>query len=126
MRGVALPSSWHHNLRQPDEAREYPRGKTEVVRRGGILVARSTFQPGWRWSDDVGPLKGEPSCRRSHTGYLVSGRLRVLLDAGEELELSAGDVYVIDSGHDSWTVGDDPCVSIEFSFMSKEENHESY
>jgi hypothetical protein len=70
---VATP--WHRNLCQPDEVTEYPRAMTEVVTRSGFTIKRSTFRPGWRWSDQA----AEPSCREPHTGYLVSGRLGVLM-----------------------------------------------
>ena len=38
----------------PDEVREMPLGRFEVVRIGGLTVGRATYQPGWRWSQHVG------------------------------------------------------------------------
>jgi quercetin dioxygenase-like cupin family protein len=33
---------------------------------------------------------------------------------GTEQELSAGDAYVIEPGHDAWVVGNEPFVGYEF------------
>jgi quercetin dioxygenase-like cupin family protein len=115
-----MVDAWHRNLGRPDEVREYPRSRTEIVRQGELRVERSTFQPGWRWADHVSPCVAAPICEVPHTGYLVSGRLGILMGSGEELELSAGDVFRIAAGHDTWTVGDEPCVPVEFIFTTKE------
>ena len=34
---------------KPDEVREFPLGKVELVKIGGGMIGRATFQPGWRW-----------------------------------------------------------------------------
>lgn len=38
----------------PDEVREMPNGRFEIVRIGGLTIGRATYQPGWKWSVDVG------------------------------------------------------------------------
>ncbi len=45
-----------------------------------------------------------------HFGILVSGRLRVKADDGQETEFSPGDVVDIPPGHDGWTVGNEPAL----------------
>ena len=35
---------------QPDEVREFPLGKFELVTLGGMTIGRATYQPGWKWS----------------------------------------------------------------------------
>lgn len=33
---------------KPDEVREFPKGRLEVVKIGGATVGRAIFEPGWR------------------------------------------------------------------------------
>jgi len=49
-------------------------------------VGRATFQPGWRWSQHVKPIANPDSCQAAHTGYFISGRMKVVMDDGEEME----------------------------------------
>ena len=37
----------------PDETREFEKGRFEVVRVGGMTLGRATYQPGWGWSAHV-------------------------------------------------------------------------
>ena len=46
----------------PDETRVLAKGKFDVVRIGGLTVGRATYQPGWKWSVDVGPTVGASRC----------------------------------------------------------------
>jgi len=45
---------------------------------------------------------------------VLSGRLRVETSRGEQGEIGPGDVAAIEPGHDAWTVGDEPCVAVDF------------
>lgn len=99
---------------QPDEVREFPKGRAEILEIGGGSVGRFVFQPGWRWSNDVRPLAGTSSCEVQHFQYHVSGRLAILNDDGSELVAGPGDVTSLPSGHDAWVVGDEPVVVIDF------------
>ncbi|MGH2587250.1 MAG: cupin domain-containing protein [Dehalococcoidia bacterium] len=54
------------------------------------------------------------SCALPHLGYVVSGRLMIEMADGTRLEMGPGDVATIPGGHDGWTVGDEPCVFLEF------------
>ncbi len=102
---------------EPDEVREFPKGRLEVVKIGGGIVGRATFEPGWRWSESVQPIAGTDSCEAPHFQYHVSGTLKVLMDDGTELECKPGDVSLLPSGHDSWVVGDEPVVVVDFQGM---------
>ena len=107
------------SLDRPDETRAMAdKGKVDIVQLGGVTVGRGTFQPGWRWSQHVKPLAGTDSCQAAHTGYVLSGRMRVRMDDGAEGEAGAGDAMVIAPGHDAWVVGDEPCVVLDFSGMA--------
>lgn len=102
---------------KPDEVREFPKGRLELVKIGGATVGRAIFEPGWRWSTSVQPLAQTKSCEAPHFQYHVSGVLKVLMDDGTELECRPGDVSLLPSGHDAWTVGDEPAVVVDFQGM---------
>jgi hypothetical protein len=63
------------SLDQPDESRPIDKGKVEVVQLDAGSVMRTSFEPGWRWSECVKPVVGGDSCQVDHFGYCVSGRL---------------------------------------------------
>jgi hypothetical protein len=104
----------HKSFQVPDETREFPRGHAEILDVGGGQVGRLMFEPGWRWSNDVKPIAGTPSCDAPHFQYHVSGRLAILMDDGSEFIAGPGDVTVLPSGHDAWVVGDEPVVTIDW------------
>jgi hypothetical protein len=100
----------------PDEVREFPKGRVELVRVGGATIGRAVFEPGWRWSTSVQPIAGTRSCEAPHFQYHVSGVLRIRMDDGSEFDCRPGDVSLLPSGHDAWVVGDEPAVFIQFDF----------
>jgi Cupin domain len=103
------------NFNSPDETRPFEgNGKADVVEIAGQTVGRGVFEPGWRWSHNVKPIAGTDSCEVSHLGYVVSGRMKVTMDDGGETEVGPGDVAAIPPGHDAETVGDEPCVMVDF------------
>jgi uncharacterized cupin superfamily protein len=102
----------------PEEVREMGgKGRVEILKVGDGVVGKATFEPGWRWSEHVKPLAGTDSCQAAHVGYVLSGRQKVIMDDGTELEFSAGDVVAIPPGHDGEVIGDEPCVVIDFAGM---------
>ncbi|HVB27398.1 MAG TPA: cupin domain-containing protein [Mycobacteriales bacterium] len=103
----------------PDETRPFQaKGQAEIVNIGGGVVGRATFEPGWKWSEHVRPVAGTDSCQAAHLGYVLSGRQEIVMDDGTRLEVGPGDVVSIPSGHDAWTIGDEPCVLLDFSGMA--------
>ena len=98
----------------PDEVRTFPRGRFEIVTLGGMTIGRATYEPGWRWSVDVGAAAGAASCMVEHVGLVVSGCAAAGMDDGTVHEMRAGDLFHIPPGHDSWVVGDEPYVSLHF------------
>jgi hypothetical protein len=102
-------------LDNPDEKREFPNGKVELVTIGDVTFGRGTFYPGWKWSKSVKPIAKTDSCLAPHTQYHISGVLHVKMDDGTELEYGPGDVGVIPPGHDAWVVGNEPVVVIDFT-----------
>ncbi len=103
------------NLETPDEIREFPNGHVEVAKVGDITFGRFTLRPGWKWSESVKPIVHTDSCQIAHTQVFLSGRLRIRMDNGQELEFKAGDVAVVPPGHDAWVVGNEDVITIEFT-----------
>jgi quercetin dioxygenase-like cupin family protein len=66
---------------------------------------------------DVKPLAGTKSCQASHSGYVLSGRMRIVMDDGQQIEVGPGDYAVIPPGHDAWTVGNEACVMLDVAGM---------
>jgi len=110
MAGVEVKS-----LDTPDETRPFAdKGQADVVTIGGGTVLRGTFEPGWRWSDHVKPIAGTESCQSPHFLYMLSGRMKVVMDDGTEGEAGPGDVVRIEPGHDAWVVGEETCEAVDF------------
>jgi class 3 adenylate cyclase len=107
----------HHvrNLGQPDEVIEFPLLKVRVVDLGDITVGHFVNEPGWSWYDCVRPTVGGEWCQARHLGIILSGRLGVELEDGTKLEFGPEDVFDIPPGHNGWTIGDEPCVQIEWA-----------
>jgi Cupin domain. len=101
---------------QPDEVVEFEKGKFETVRIGELVIGRATYQPGWKWSEHVGPGVGATRCHQEHVGLVLSGTATAAFDDGRVFELRAGELFYIPPiPHDSWVVGDQPYVSLHFA-----------
>ena len=55
------------------------------------------------------------SCQLPHVALVLSGALHVVMDDGSEEDFRKNDVMLLPPGHDAWTIGDEPCVFVEFS-----------
>ena len=100
---------------EPDELVTLPLLTWQVVVLGEVYVARSVHEPGWRWSEHVKPVVGTPSCQHHHQGVVLSGEMVVETDTGARRRIGPGEAYEVPPGHDSWVVGDEPMVTIEFT-----------
>lgn len=66
-----------------------------------MTIWRAPYQPGWKWSKDVGPGIGQCA-----TASFADGRITVM---------NPGDIfYVPTEPHDSWVAGEEPYVSSQF------------
>ncbi len=106
--------SEHRSFDEPDEIREFPKGRVEIVNVGDGEVGRLVLQPGWRWSNDVRPIANTESCEAPHFQYHVSGQLAIRMDDGTEFVAGPGDVTSLPSGHDAWVVGSVPVVVVDW------------
>ncbi len=111
----------HHEMqsrnldKSPDEVRKFSNGKMEIANLGDTVIARITAKPGWKWSKDIKPIVNTNSCQMTHTGYTISGRMRVRMDDGTEQEFGPGDATYVPPGHDAWVVGNEPFVAIDIT-----------
>jgi mannose-6-phosphate isomerase-like protein (cupin superfamily) len=97
----------------PDETRPIDKGTVEIVHLDRGTVMRTIFEPGWSWEECVKPVAGTDSCQTHHFGYVVSGRMHVVMDNGDEMDVGPGDALEIPPGHNAWVVGDEAYVGID-------------
>jgi len=105
---------------QPDDTTTFPNGSEDVIELSGVPVGSATFQPGWRWSNDIRPITGTERCPIHHVGYALSGHLHVELADGGTLDLREGELFDIPPGHDAWVVGDAAVRLLDWGGKAKE------
>jgi hypothetical protein len=98
-----------------EEVTRFPNGEERVLSLLGVPVGLATFEPGWRWTNDVRPIVGRDLCPRLHVGYLLSGRLHVVFPDGSTMDAQAGDLVEIPPDHDAWTVGTEAAVLLDWA-----------
>lgn len=98
----------------PDDVRTMPKVRFETVGLDDATVGHCRFEPGWRWSVDMGPIVGVRSCPIRHLGYSMSGAIRVVMDDGQTLDIGPDTVFDIPPGHDKWVLGEEPWITIEW------------
>ena len=103
------------NLGQPEQTIELEGIHEDAVEVGDFTVARVVAQPGWRWSLHMKSEVGTEWCEAHHVGWQLSGRQGYLMRDGITFEIGPDDVFDVPPGHDGYTVGDEPAVSIEWS-----------
>ncbi len=103
----------------PDETRTPPNARMEFVSFGDMTIVRMVCQPGWRWSKDMKGIAGTESCQGTHFTYVISGHFHTEMDDGQVDDLGPGDIGITAPGHDSWVVGDEPAVLLDFQGASR-------
>jgi uncharacterized cupin superfamily protein len=108
------------NFDSPDEVRPFEgKGQAKVVELAGHTIGFGTFEPGWKWSENVRPIAETDSCQVPHLAYVISGRMVVHMDDGTDLDIGPGDVASIPPGHDAEVPGDEACVMVDFGDLSE-------
>lgn len=98
----------------PDSVVEFPLIRSRIVELGDLTVGELVSEPGWRWSEHVRPTVGGDWCQARHVGFVISGTLGIELSDGTRATFGPGAVFDVPPGHDGYTVGDEPCVHIEW------------
>ena len=88
----------------------------DIVTVGAARVKRMIYPPGFRWSTQMKPVAKTDYCMHAHVGFLVKGNIRVIFSDGCVEDHIAPCVLAVPPGHDTWVMGDEACVFIEFDF----------
>jgi hypothetical protein len=102
------------SFNDPDEVLDIPNVDGGVLDIGGGKVGRMVLKPGWKWSNDVKPLTNTEWCEAPHFDYQASGTVHVVMQDGTEFDTHAGDVVVLNPGHDAWVVGEEDVEIIDW------------
>ena len=112
---MSVPDVVLKRFDQPDEVRTFEKGRLELVRIGAVVIGRAIYEPGWKWSQHVGPTVGAARCGVEHVGMVLSGTATVAFEDGRVIELTEGSLFHVPAvPHDSWVVGDRRYVSLHF------------
>lgn len=112
---MALQTMQKKNLDADAEADVHGKIKKESVTLDTVSVTRVTFDVGAKWSEDLKDYAGTESCLLPHVALVQQGRIKIVMDDGSEETFGPNDVMMLPPGHDAWTVGEEPCVFVEFS-----------
>jgi class 3 adenylate cyclase len=106
---------YRKSFHEPDESIRFEGIAEEIVEIAGFTVSRTVQQPGWRWSlNDPRALTEGTWCQAHHVGVVLAGKWGAELQDGTLLEWGPDDVFDCPPGHDGYTVGDEPCLLIEW------------
>ena len=103
------------DLGEPEAVVSHPLGDTYQVRLAQTVISRHVLQPGWSWEEHARPTVGTRSCELYHRGVVLSGRMGVRTDEGEELIIGPNHVFDLPPGHVTWVEGDDELVMVDWA-----------
>lgn len=98
---------------KPDKTISRQKMRFDTIEMGSISVVRTTYRPGWRWSEDIKPVAKTDWCVKHHLLYCLKGRMGIRMQDGTELEFGPGDLVDIPPGHDGWVIGNKPAVTLD-------------
>jgi class 3 adenylate cyclase len=103
------------DLGEPEAVVTYPLGATYQVRLAGTVVSHHVLQPGWSWEAHAQPEAGTASCELYHRGIVLSGRMGVRTDEGEEVVIGPHQVFDLPPGHLTWVEGEEELVMVDWA-----------
>ena len=103
------------DLGEPEAVVSFPLGTANQVRLAHTVVTRHVLQPGWSWEEHAQPLVGTSSCELYHRGVVLSGRMGVRTDEGEQLVIGPNQVFDLPPGHVTWVDGDEELVMVDWA-----------
>jgi class 3 adenylate cyclase len=103
------------DLGEPEAVVTYRLGATYQVRLAGTVVSRHVLEPGWSWEEHAQPEVGTPSCELYHRGVVLSGRMGVRTDEGEEVVIGPNQVFDLPPGRLTWVEGDEELVMVDWA-----------
>jgi class 3 adenylate cyclase len=103
------------DLGEPEAVVRHQLGDTNQVRLAQTVVSRHVLQPGWSWEEHARSSAGTSSCDLHHRGVVLSGRMGIRTDEGEELVVGPNQVYDLPPGHVTWVEGEDELVMVDWA-----------
>jgi class 3 adenylate cyclase len=103
------------DLEEPEAVVSDPLGVTNQVRLAGTVISRHVLQPGWSWEEHSKPTVGTDSCELYHRGVVLSGRMGIRTDEGQELVVGPNQVFDLPPGHVTWVEGEDELVMVDWA-----------
>jgi class 3 adenylate cyclase len=103
------------DLGEPEAVVSGPLGTSNQVRLAQTVITRHVLQPGWSWEEHAKPSIGTPSCELYHRGVVLSGRMGIRTDEGEELTVGPNQVFDLPPGHVTWVEGDEELVMVDWA-----------
>jgi class 3 adenylate cyclase len=88
---------------------------TNQVHLAQTVVSRHVLQPGWNWEEHARLSVGTPSCELHHRGVVLSGRMGIRTDDGEEFVVGPDHVFDLPPGHVTWVEGEDELVMVDWA-----------
>jgi class 3 adenylate cyclase len=79
------------------------------------VVSHHVLQPGWSWEVHAQPQVGTASCELYHRGVVLSGRMGVRTDEGEEVVIGPNQVFDLPPGHVTWVEDDEELVMVDWA-----------
>jgi hypothetical protein len=90
-----MPKLQRRNFSQPNEVRDIGRGVLQIVEIADSAIGKIAYEPGWRWSVDIGPRVGAALCDVHHVGVVLSGRLQIEMGDGSTMMLGPDDAFEV-------------------------------
>lgn len=103
------------DLGEPEAVVSDPLGISNQVRLAQTVITRHVLQPGWSWEEHAKPSVGSASCELYHRGVVLSGRMGIRTDDGEELVVGPNHVFDLQPGHVTWVEGDEELVMVDWA-----------
>jgi class 3 adenylate cyclase len=112
-----MPEVRRSSLDRPTETVEFEKIAIEEFHIGELSIARTVLQPGYRWHVHTRPIVGGDWCEGRHVGIVLSGRFGVQFRDGSTFEFDTNDIYDVPPGHDTYTIGPESCVQLDWLGM---------
>jgi class 3 adenylate cyclase len=103
------------DLGKPDVVISDELSASTQVRLAQTVVTRHVLQPGWSWEEHAKPVVGTASCELYHRGVVLSGRMGIRTDDGEEVIVRPNQVFDLLPGHVTWVEGDEELVMVDWA-----------
>jgi class 3 adenylate cyclase len=103
------------DLGKPEAIVSDPLGTSSQVHLANTVITRHVLQPGWSWEEHAQPKVGTASCELYHRGVVLSGRMGIRTDEGEELIVGPNHVFDLAPGHVTWVEGDEELVMVDWA-----------